>query len=361
MPHPPSTASADVVVAGAGLAGACAALVLSRTRRVVVLEPDRPGAGASGAAAGLVNPFMGRQAKPAWRHEEAVPALAALAEEAGGGLFRQTGVLRPARSATQADAFRARSDVHTDLDWLTPAASAERWPTVAAPHGTLVVRRGGSVDPAAFARAALATAVGRGAEVRRARLMGWRRADGFVVAITDAGDVAARALVLALGDGARRLPPLAALPLHRVKGQTVRLARPAALGPGHPAVAGDGYAVPDGEAVVVGATFEHAFEDPAPDPALDAGLRARAAALVPSLAGAAVLERRAGVRLTVPAAVSPRRLPLAGALPGHPGVWVVSGLGAKGLLTAPLIASGLPDALDGRAPLPAELWPPGVG
>ena len=370
------TDSADVVVAGAGLAGACAALVLSRTRRVVVLEPERPGAGASGAAAGLVNPFMGHKARPAWRYDQALDALAELADEAGadetgggtgGRLFRQTGVLRPARSSAQADVFRDRAAQHAGLDWLGADAGAERWPAVAAPQGTLVVRRGGSVDLAAFARAALATAAGRGAEVRRARLTGWRRLDGFLVAITDQGPIPARHLVLALGDGARLLAPdadapLAALPLHRVKGQTLRLARPAGLPPDHPAVAGHGYVVPGPASVIVGATFEHSFQSTEPDPALDAGLGVeRAAALVPALAGAAVLERRAGVRLTVPADVSPRRLPLAGALPGHPGVWVVSGLGAKGLLTAPLVAGWLPGALDGRPSLPAELWPLGSG
>ena len=164
---------ADVVVAGGGLAGACAALVLSRTRRVVVLEPEATGSGATAAAAGLVNPFMGRKAKPSWRHGQALDALAALADEAGDGLFRQTGVIRPAGSAAQADAFRDRADAHPDLEWLTAPASAERWPGVAAPHGALWVGRGGSVDLAAFARAALATAVSRGAEVRRARLVDW--------------------------------------------------------------------------------------------------------------------------------------------------------------------------------------------
>ena len=380
----PPSRSVDVVVAGAGLAGACAALVLSRTRRVVVLEAERPGAGASGAAAGLVNPFMGQKARPAWRHDQALGALAALADEAGGGLFRRTGVLRPAASPAQADVFRDRARAHAELDWLAPAASAERWPAVRAPEGALVVRPGGSVELAAFVDAALAVAVGRGARVRRGRLTGWRQDQNGLVAITDSGETTASHLVLALGDGVGSLAALAepspagsspagsspagsspggsspaGLPLHRVKGQTVHLARPASLPPDHPAVAGAGYLVPGPASVIAGATFEHVFQDPAPDPALDAELVARAAELVPALAGAAVLERRAGVRLTVPASASPRRLPLAGELPGHPGVWVVSGLGAKGLLTAPLIAGWLPDALDGRRPLPAELWPLG--
>ena len=353
------TDRADVVVVGAGLAGACAALVLSRTRRVVVVEADGPAAGASGAAAGLANPFMGRAAKPAWRFDEALDALAKLAAEAGDGLFRQTGILRPATSGSQTERFRERAAAHADLEWLSPAASAERWPLVRAERGALVVRKGGSVDIPAFVGAALRRAEARGTAVARARLVGWEMGSSGIDAITDRGRILASHLVLALGDGARALPPLAGLPLHRVKGQTVRLGRPRGLPADHPAVAGAGYAVPSEAGVVVGSTFEHDFADAAPAPALDAALAAKGSALLPVLDGAPVLDRRAGVRLTIPTSVSSRRLPLAGPLPGHRGVWVLTGLGAKGLLTAPLIARRLPAALDGVVPMPTELWPLG--
>lgn len=344
--------TADAVVVGAGLAGACAALVLSRDRDVVVVEAAHPAAGASGAAAGLANPFMGRKARPAWRHAEALAALAALTEEAGVPL-PQTGIVRPARSPAQAETFRQQADAFAGLGWLAADAVGERFPLVAAPHGALWVADGASVDVAGFVRAALAMAESRGARVVTGRVTELRPR----IAITDSGLLTARHVVAAVGDGFARLPSLATLPFHRVKGQTVTLARPASLPADHPAVAGAGYVVPGAQGVVAGATFEHTFATAAPDPARDAGLAATAAALVPALAEAAVLGRSAGVRLTVPASVSPGRLPLAGPLPGLDGVWVVGGLGAKGLMTAPLIASLLPDALAGRQPLPAELWP----
>ena len=345
-----------VVVAGAGLAGACAALVLSRTHRVVVLEAEAPAAGASGAAAGLVNPFMGRKARPAWRHLEALDALRGLDAEAGGGSFRRTGVLRPAADDAQAAAFEARAAEHAGLDWLPAAAAAERWPLVRAPHGLLVVRDGGSVDIPAFVEALLDRARERGAEVRRSRLL----RVGPHVAITDRETVEARHVVLAVGDGARGLEALAGLPLHRVKGQTARVVRPDGLASGHPPVSGAGYAVPGPDGVVVGSTFEHAFSDLDADPGLDAGLVARAAGLLPGLEGARVLDRRAGVRLTVPATASPRRLPLCGPLPGLDGVWALTGLGAKGLLLAPLLAERLGAAVRGERPVPAEVAPRGV-
>ena len=349
------TRTADVVIAGAGLAGACAALALSRTRHVTVLDP-RPASQATAAAAGLVNPFMGQKAKPAWRHDRALDALAEVIDEADPSLWRGTGVVRPARDARQADAFRQRAGEHAELGWLTSDASAERWPTIAAPHGALWIARGGSLDLGAFVRAALAVVVERGGAVVPSPLERWEQVDNSLTAITDQMEVRAPRLVLALGDGARQFAPLAALPLHRVKGQTVRLDRPASLPAGHPAVSGARYVVPDGGHVIVGATFEHDFSSLDPDPALDAGLVAGAAEVVPALAGAEVVERRAGVRLTVPTSVSPQRLPLAGEVPGHPGVWVILGLGAKGALAAPTIARALPAALDGRQSLPSELW-----
>lgn len=346
--------TADVVVAGAGLAGACAALALCPDHEVVVLEAEASASGASGAAAGIVNPFMGRKAKPAWRMAEALGALDALLDAAGASsLFRRTGVLRPAHGDRQRAAFQERAAQHPDaLAWLAAEAVKERWPEVAAPDGALLVRRGGHVDLPALVRALLAAAERRG--VRRLdgwRLEAWRREEDGLVASTDHEPIRCRRLLLTLGDGARSLPALARLPLHRVKGQTLRLERPEALPPDLPAVAGRGYVAPLAASVVVGATFEHDFASTAPDPTHDAALQSGAAALVPALADARVLERRAGVRLTVPAAVSPRRLPLAGPLPGPDGVWVLTGLGAKGLLTAPLLARRLPGAFaSGRLP-----------
>jgi glycine/D-amino acid oxidase-like deaminating enzyme len=361
IPAPPPD-TADVIVAGAGLAGASVALALSETRRVVLLDAAAPGAGASGAAAGLANPFTGRKARAGWRWAEAIDALDRLLDAADASpLLHRAGIVRPAHSERQAEAFAQRAAEHPgDLEWWTGAATRERWPHVAAPHGALFVRRGGHLDVGRLVEAAVDTAQARGVSVQtRCALTGWRCARGGVVAETERGEVRARHLVLALGDGARQLTALAALPLVRVKGQTVTVARPNALPAGHPAVAGRGYVVPGPASVVVGATFEHDFASAAPDPALDAGLVEAAARLVPALEGARVLDRRAGVRLGVPASVSPRRLPYAGPLPGHPGVWVLTGLGSKGLLAAPLLASLLPAALDGRAPMPPETRPPG--
>ena len=353
-----SADSLPFVIAGAGLAGACAALVLSRTHPVVVLDAEKPGEGASGAAAGLVNPFMGRKARPAWRHREALDALHAILDEAEApGLFLPSGVLRPASDARQLEAFQA-SARDNGLAWMGRAAVAERWPHVRAPHGALWIPEGGSVNLTAMVRACLDAAVTNGAIVyEHQRLTGWRHDNHQLVVQTETREIPASRLVLAVGDGAQHLPDLAALPLHRVKGQTIELARPAALPDDAPALSGGTYVVPRPEGVLVGATFEHEFADLQPNADASARLAARAHALMPLLTGD-VRAERVGVRLTVPTSASPRRLPIVGPLPHQPDVWVFSGLGAKGLLTAPLLAQKLPGAMETPSALPAEIRGP---
>lgn len=320
-----------VVVVGAGLAGACAALELARTRPVIVLDSHGPAAGASGAAAGLVNPFAGRRGARAWRADEARDALDAVADAAGVPVT-MSGVLRPASDPKQAAAFTRSAEAWPD-EAAFLAKSRDRWPGVEAPHGALWIPRGGHLDVARLVRGILAAAERLGADVRTGvRVSGWEERDGFVDAITDSETIKTEALVLCPGDGAALLLPN--LAWGRVKGQTVTL--DSRLPDGFPAVAGGVYVVPDAAGAVVGATFEHAFESLAPDPAASVWLRDRAARLVPALAEAPILGARAGIRLTVPASVSPERLPRLEAVSER--VWLFAGLGSRGLLTAPLLA-----------------------
>lgn len=334
----------ETLIVGGGLAGGCAALWLSERASVTVLEAERPAAGASGAAAGLVNPFMAWKANPAWRFEEALDALHATLDRAGASeLFRATGVLRPARDAKQAEAFRARAEAQPEhTDWRPAAELRDRYPDLAAPHGGLWIPSGGAIDLVALVESLLRAAERSGATVRTgAHVTGWEEFSDRVVVTTAAGEQweAAR-VVLAPGDGFRHVPALAALPLHRIKGQTVRLARPAGLGD-LPTLSGYGYVAPDDGSLVVGSSYEHNFDDVMPSEAQSLALREKAARMVPALADATILEARAGVRVTVPRSHSPRRLPLAGPLPGHARVWALVGLGSKGLLTAPLLARAL--------------------
>ena len=159
---------ADVIVVGAGLAGAAAALTLSPTLDVHVLEKaEAPATGASGAAAGLVNPFMGRRARPVWRLREALNAVSTILERAAAAeLFPPQGVLRPVVEDDQEPAFREAAREHPDLaTWLSPAAVHDRFPDVRTSTGGFYVPEGGAIDVPAMVEALLAAAQKNGATV----------------------------------------------------------------------------------------------------------------------------------------------------------------------------------------------------
>lgn len=352
----------DTIVVGAGLAGACAACVLSRTRRVLVLEAEALASGASGAAAGLVNPLMGRKARPSWRHAEALHALHALLDDAGATrLFRATSILRPARDAKQADRFREVAARHpADGRWQPAAAVADSHPAVRAPHGALLVTRGGHVDVAALVHALLEKARGRGAQLRTgSRVTSWAEDRDAAAVITDEGErLQSERVLLALGQGYPPFDELAALGLHGVKGQTVRLQAPDGLTL-KVALSGYGYVVPEANekgnaaTLVVGSSYEHAFDDLRATPEVSEKLVAKAARMVPALEGVAVLDAMTGVRVKV----ARGRHPVLGPLPGRQRVWAFTGLGSRGLLTAPLLAERLPHFLAEPAAIPDAVQP----
>ncbi len=357
---------ADVLIVGAGIAGACAAFNLSRRHEVLLADRAEAGGGASGAAAGMVNPLPGRRAHPVWRMEEALDALHELLDDIGGNdLFLKSGILRPAVKREQAMRFaRAGERFATIASWLDGPAVAADFPEIDAPHGALHVREGGAIAIGRLCRRLVEES-----DVRSEwNLVDFDEQHGLVRARfnTPDGDaeVEAERMLIAPGAGYRNLPQTANLNLHCVKGQTIRVEVPEALSPNHPHVAGRGYVVaevPDGDdpaeepltRFVLGSTYEHTFSDDRPSSEATRSILEKTRGLMPMLRSASIIEERAGIRVTVPGT----RLPMIGPLPGFDRTWIFSGLGTKGLLMAPLISRRLVDWMDAPDTIPHELRP----
>lgn len=349
--------SNDVLIAGAGLAGSSAALALSAHFGTTVLEATAPSAGATGAAAGMVNPLMGIRARPCWRMEMALAAFHELLETSSAAhLYRADGILRPARDPQQAERFlTAAAHTQAHADWWTEEEVRARFPLVNASHGALHVVTGGSLDLEALVAATLSTAQAYGAQLTvGAAVRDWHEHDSHVdveIAVEqDSVRARCRYLVLALGADYHRHPQLAALNLHRVKGQTIDVENPFAAD-ALPHLSGTGYVVPTGNRLILGSTYEHEFEHTGPTDAATDEILGKAALMLPGIRDAALLAARAGVRVTVPGT----RLPMLGPLPAHRRTWIFSGLGAKGLLTAPMLARWLPAYLTGDDTPPPEV------
>lgn len=356
----------DVLVIGGGIFGLSVALAARRAGLAVrVLEAERIGGGASGGPVGALVPHSpGR-----WSalHAFQLAALAALpahiAEvEAASGVatgYARPGRLTPlgtqeARGRAEADAAGARqrwvdAGRWEVLDALPPEAEGWLAPEAAA-HGLVRDNLSARLDPPAHLAglaSCLGDAVGHGVALRL-------DPDG-PAAVTRDGRVQARHVVVAAGwrswDMVAPIAPR--LAGGAVKGQAALLA---GAGAGRPLITAPGlYIVPHGRGVAVGSTSEPCFADAATtDARLDA-LVERAQALCPALGRAPVTQRWAGLRPKPPG-----RMPVAGPLPGHPGLWIAGGGFRIGLGIAHAVADALVAEMVGAAPLiplPPEFRP----
>ena len=185
---PPTTAleghvETEVVVIGAGYTGLCCALALAEAgRRVVVLEAGEIGEGASGRNGGQVIPGLKHDpdelvARLGPMRGEALVRLVGGAPDRVFALIekyridcaaRQCGWIQPAHSAAAAHTVVARTRQwaarHAPVELLAGARLASLLGTDAYAAGWLD-RRGGALQPLAYARGLARVAMGHGARI----------------------------------------------------------------------------------------------------------------------------------------------------------------------------------------------------
>ena len=343
----PQQSEFDTLIIGAGLAGASAAWHLRQAgQRVLVLDAGL-GDAASGVGGGLANPMMALRGRPPWRVRQAMDVLDGMPQ--AGRLGEMEGLLRPAADPAQADHFREAARRHPDLGaWVEAGEAAGRLPYVLAPHGMLEVRRGSAWDLEATAEAWLSDTE------RRSCSLDWTLEESGEHVILHDGDatpVRARHAVLAMGAGLLTHPLTRTLNLHGIKGQILRVSRPAPLPSDFPPLSGATYLIrADEDSLWIGSTFEHTWREAGPTEDARVELLDRAASVVPDLQASAVLEQRVGFRVTVPGT----RIPMIGPLQKGSRIWVFGGFGAKGLIYSALLGSGIPRFFNEPEAIPAE-------
>ncbi|MEQ1820284.1 MAG: bifunctional tRNA (5-methylaminomethyl-2-thiouridine)(34)-methyltransferase MnmD/FAD-dependent 5-carboxymethylaminomethyl-2-thiouridine(34) oxidoreductase MnmC, partial [Terricaulis sp.] len=334
-----------VAVLGAGIAGASVAQALVRRGvEVVVLEAARElGAGASGNPAGLVMPRLDRGGALSEVHLAAYLNAIALYEALS--VIKACGVEQRASS----DGTEALDDLLNDpplpADWFSQL-----------PNGAAFHARAGVVMPQrAIARMLDGAQVIFESPVQRLD----RDGDGWIVLAPDGRALLrADAVVLACGAALTAFEPASFLPIAISYGQ-IEWGKGPALD--HALTRGS-YVAPFDGGVLFGATFD---KQAAPE-MLDARSRNLAALreLAPEIAASvdeSSLRSRASERAT-----TPDRAPIAGLLPdaeawlaqyadlahgraanpnapppAHAGIYVIGGLGARGLTLAPLLGEVL--------------------
>ncbi|WP_306006812.1 NAD(P)/FAD-dependent oxidoreductase [Aquicoccus porphyridii] len=338
----------DVTIRGAGVFGLSIAWeCLARGATVRVVDPNGPGAGASGGVVGALAPHVPEN----WNDKKAFQLQSLLAAEdfwtgveAAGGIspgFARLGRLQPvlddnalalarAREATARTLWQGRAEwrviaADTTADW-TPHS-----PTGWLIHDTLTAR----IHPRQAVRALVAAIGAKGGEVTA-------KASDEGAVIWAAGtwdlDRISTALGRMVGNG--------------VKGQAALFALDAR---DRPQVFADGvHIIPHADGTVaVGSTSERDYEHPeSTDEQLDAVI-AKAIAAMPVLSGVRIIEAWAGLR---PRAKS--RAPMLGRHPLAPDQFIANGGFKIGFGMAPGVARAMADlVLDGRDTIPEDFRP----
>jgi glycine/D-amino acid oxidase-like deaminating enzyme len=218
VPTPPLTGDirADVVVVGGGFTGLSTALHLAeRGAKVVLLEAEEPGWGASGRNGGQVNPGLKHDPDVVERHfgEELGRRMNALAGAAPAFVFdlirrhgiecaaRQNGTLRAAVGARHAAKIRVSVEQllrrnapveYVEGSALQSATGTDRY------RAAMWDRRGGDLNPLSYARGLARAALRAGAAVHGGtRALGLRSAGGQWEVSTRSGTATGGTVVLA--------------------------------------------------------------------------------------------------------------------------------------------------------------------
>jgi glycine oxidase len=356
--HAPRRESYDVAVVGGGLIGlACAWRAADRGLSAVVIERDRPGAGASGVAAGMLAPVteadFGEQAllRLGLASRELWPGFAAELEERSGmpTSFRESGALVVAADRDDAEELRRlhrfQRELGLEAEWLAPRECRRLEPALApSVAGGVLTPQDAHADPAA-----VVAGLERLVEVVRSRAAAVETEHDRVAGVRlETGEgIRAEQVVIAAGPWSPDLDPLGAgPPVRPVKGQILELrVRGGAQAPLERIVRSPRcylLARPDGR-VVLGATVE----EQGFDTALTAGgvyrLLEAAREILPEVEELELVQVRAGLRPG-----TPDNAPLIGP-GGVEGLFWATGHHRNGVLLAPVTARALAGMLAGEA------------
>jgi glycine oxidase len=361
----------DVIFAGGGVVGLASAWAAARRgARVCVLEAERPAAGATGVAAGMLAPageaswgedaLVSLNLESLRRWAEFAGQLEAASEMEIG--FARHGALHVALDRDEAESLRRRYDLHQrlglDSEWLVGGACRKLEPGLApGVRGGAHVPSEASVDPRRVV-AALLVALERGgmAVQTGATVSSAERSDGsWRIGTADGRDFSSADLVLSAGCWSGRLdwvPPNARPPVRPVKGEILTLRGPADEPVCDRIVAGDRvYMVPraDGR-LIVGATVEEKGFDTTVTAGGVHELLREAYRVVPEISELEILEASAGLRPG-----TPDNAPLIGQSAAE-GLLIATGHFRNGVLQAPLTADCVAALLAGDE-TPIDLTP----
>ncbi|WP_018126335.1 NAD(P)/FAD-dependent oxidoreductase [Balneola vulgaris] len=355
----------DYCILGAGLAGLSLAKNLSdlSQKSILILDPNDVAAGASGTPMGLINPATGRFAHKTWRAEEAVDLAVKNLEVAQSfsetSFFKKTGVIRPAMD--QKIARRMQENFVKDgwpdnwCSWLNEAEIKDQFPDLSCTEGAVYVHEAYTVCIPDYLMSLKDYLTHRNLQFKLGTdytlSVPTSKEGTWTITCSDGSEIKASCVIVTAGIESTSLDVWNELPLHPVKGQVAELKCTSPF-PYQSAVSALGYfASLDTNSMVAGSTYEHNFDHTETDEQGLAYILGRMKRVMPEYMDQIVLEKQwAGVR-----ASTPDRMPIVGAHPKYRNLFVLTGLGSKGLLYSGLLGYDLARHIVSGAPLSEEV------
>lgn len=337
----------DYIIVGSGLAGvAMAETLMSHGHSVVVF--DNHSQKASMVAGGLYNPVVLKRLNLSWEGSRlmafSIPFYRALEAKLGVDIDEKLRVMRLLATAKEQNDWFHAADQQGLSEFLVPRVEDNNNPCLEAPFGLGEVRHTGRVHTSRLLRAyreSLATAGGLREETFQYEDLQVEKEGVSYQGLN------ARAVIFCEGFGLQQNPYFRYLPLNGTKGELLRIHAPDLK---ESRVIKSGvFLIPLGEdRYLAGATYSWQDKSPGPSEAareeLLSGLRKFLRC------DFRVEGQQAGIRPTVP-----DRRPLVGGHPCLPNLYVLNGLGSRGVLIAPYAAYALYRYMEQEIPLPKAM------
>lgn len=337
----------DYLIVGSGLAGMAITETLRREGCSLRVFDDASQQ-ASRVAGGLYNPVVLKRFTLAWEGSRlmafSLPFYQELERRWGISIDRKTPVYRRLASAEEQNAWFEASDRPGLSEFLEPGIVRNENQALDAPFGFGRVRNTGRI-----ATSALLNAFSQ--ELREQGQLDTAAFDHALLEFAEGhvryGDQKARRVVFCEGFGMRGNPFFNYLPLQGTKGELLTIRAPELRE--ERIVKSGVFFIPLGhDRYRVGATY--AWNDFTHGPTREAREELLGQLRKFVRCDFEVEGQVAGIRPTVP-----DRRPLAGRHPERPELFVLNGLGSRGVLIAPYAAHSLARFMEGGEPLPPEM------
>jgi len=337
----------DYIIVGSGLASIMFAEQLRTHQKSFVVISDRTQQ-ASLVASGLYNPVVLKRFTAAWNAashlETAIPKYISLEKLLGVKLDYVVPIHRVFNSVQEQNNWFLACDKPLLTPFLNPKLVDNKNNSVKAPFGFGEVNATGRIDTQKLIEA-YRTFLSQMNQYISATF------DYEALIETPEGlcyeSIQAKHIVFTEGFGIHKNPYFKQLPLEGTKGELITIYAPQLQLT--PILKSSIFVIPmEGDHYLVGSTYEWTDKTNIPTSEAKSQLLEKLERLV--TCDFEVVNQRAGIRPTV----SDRR-PLVGRHPNHQKMYVLNGLGTRGVLIAPAMAEALYTFIETDAPLPEEI------